>query len=224
MVESTLAKYLEFRVFELFKNQFLNEIIPHCRQGSKEDLYSHLFLCPSVSSKKRNFKLRGVLSPFVCLWRTGALKWNQDFYGRSVLLRSLIYKDKNGHTRGEPGYLYDIQFTMELFSSSYYKLFRDRINQDILDMDRIRYFNVDLKELLTDCLECPSKAEFLLQGITLIDNDSDEKNRSFDLKAEYQIKITVPYCHSKQWIDTVNVYLDENRFYSHSSELLPEKV
>lgn len=215
-IESTLAKYLEFRTFELFKNQFLPAVIPHCRQDSKEDIYQHLFLCPSTSSKKRSFKLSGVLSPFVCMWRTGALTYNSDFYARSVLQRSFEYTKKDGTSNSELGYLYDLKFTVELFSSSYYKSFRDRVNQDILDMDRIRYFDIDLKEMLTDCREFFSKAEFMLKGINLMDNEENEKNRSFDLKAEYEVKITVPYCRSEKWIDTVNLYLNENQIYSHS--------
>ena len=38
-VESTLAKYLEFRVFEMFKNRIVAVIKPHCRQDSVEDVY-----------------------------------------------------------------------------------------------------------------------------------------------------------------------------------------
>ena len=45
-IESTLAKYLEFRVFELFKNRLVNIISPHCRKDSVEDIYQHIFLCP----------------------------------------------------------------------------------------------------------------------------------------------------------------------------------
>ena len=88
-IEGILAKYLEFRIFELFKNRMIGLIKPHCRENSKEDLYQHLFLCPSQLSKTRNFQLHGVLSPFVCLWRTSGLEWNKTLYGRSVLNTAL---------------------------------------------------------------------------------------------------------------------------------------
>ena len=61
-VESTLGRYLEFKIFEIFKNRLVAEITPHCREGSKEDLYRHIFLCPSQSSKKKELPI--ARSPF----------------------------------------------------------------------------------------------------------------------------------------------------------------
>ena len=225
-IESTLAKYLEFRIFELFKNQMIKTISPHCREGSKEDIYKHLFLCPSQLSKKRNFQLHGVLSPFVCLWRTSALNWNTDngLYGRSVLNRTFLYTDKDGKPRAEEGFQYDVSFDIELFSSSYYRTFRDRVNQDLLDMDRLRYFDIDVKELLTDCNKLTTRAEVLLTGIRPTDNVQDnQNNRSFDLNASYTVKITIPYCRNFDYINRIEIYLNENLIYEHSAEEVPEE-
>jgi hypothetical protein len=225
-IESTLAKYLEFRIFELFKNQMIKTISPHCREGSKEDIYKHLFLCPSELSKKRNFQLHGVLSPFVCLWRTSALNWNTDngLYGRSVLNRTFLYTDKDGKPRAEEGFQYDVTFDIELFSSSYYRTFRDRVNQDLLDMDRLRYFDIAVKELLTDCSKLTTRAEVLLTGIRPTDNVQDnQNNRSFDLNASYTVKITVPYCRNFDYINRIEIYLNENLIYEHSAEEVPEE-
>lgn len=222
-VESTLAKYLEFRIFEVFKNRIISEISPHCRENSKEDLYKHLFLCPSQLSKKRNFQLTGVLSPFVCLWRTSLLEWNTKFYGRSVLPRDFEYIKKNGEHSYERGYLYDLQFNIELFSSSYYKTFRDRINQDLLDLDRIRYFYIDIPELIKDCSELKTRIELMLTGIKPTDNASNDETRSFDLNASYTIKITLPYCHSDDYLSGIEVYINNNIIYQHDgiTEIIP---
>lgn len=220
-IESTLAKYLEFRIFELFKNRLIELIEPHCREGSKEDVYKHLFLCPSQSSKKRSFQLHGVLSPFVCLWRTSALEWNKDekeLYGRSVLNRTFYYTDTNGKTRAEEGFLYDFQFNVELFSSSYYRTFRDRVNMDLIDMDRLRYFDIDVKELLKDCPELKTRAEVKLTGIKPTDQIGDnQENRAFDLSATYTVKISVPYCRNFDYIERVEVYLNDNLIYQKDS-------
>ena len=225
-VESTLAKYLEFRIFELFKNKLTNTIIPHCRENSKEDLYKHLFLCPSQVSKTRNFQLHGVLSPFVCLWRTSALRWNKSFYGRSVLERSFDYIKKDGESAEEPGFLYDLEFDMELFSSSYYKTFRDRVNQDLIDFDRLRYFNIDVKELLKDCSGMCTRVELMLKGLDIKDNvgvEGKNENRSFDLSASYGVTVTVPYCRGFDYLTGIEVYLNENLIYEHDGdvELVP---
>jgi len=228
-VESTLAKYLEFRIFELFKNQLIETIKPHCRENSKEDIYKHLFLCPSQLSKKRNFQLRGVLSPFICLWRTSLLEYNTDdgLYGRSVLRRHFEYDDKDGNPKAEDGFLYDLKFDIELFSSSYYKTFRDRVNQDLLDFDRLRYFDIDIKELLKDCPELKTRAEVKLNGMKASDNVSeDSQNRSFDLNATYTVKITVPYCKTTDYITGINLYINDNIEYEHDEdiEIIPGQV
>ena len=220
-IESTLAKYLEFRIFELFKNKLIETIQPHCREGSKEDIYKHLFLCPAQLSKKRNFQLHGVLSPFVCLWRTSSLNWNEDdgLYGRSVLNRTFYYTNKNGEPKAEEGFQYDLTFDIELFSSSYYRTFRDRVNQDLLDMDRLRYFDIDVKELLTDCNKLTTRAEVELTGIKPTDTIGENtENRSFDLNASYKINITVPYCRTFEYIQRIELYLNENLIYEHPSD------
>ncbi len=219
-VESTLARYLEFRIFELFKNKLVETIKPHCRENSKEDLYKHLFLCPSQESKKRNFQLHGVLSPFVCLWRTSPLMWNKEFYGRSVLERAFSYTNTKGEPCSENGYLYDLEFTMELFSSSYYKTFRDRVNQDLIDFDRLRYFDICIKELFKDCAGMCTRVEVMLEGLDEKDNiGSDNQNRSFDLSASYKIKMTIPYCRSYDYLTGIQVYLNENLIYEHDGEV-----
>lgn len=220
-IESTLAKYLEFRVFEMFKNRMVPVIKPHCREGSVEDIYQHLFLCPANLSKKRNFQLQGVLSPFICLWRTSLITWNKDFYGRSVLNRDFYYTDKDGNKRCERGFMYDVEIEFELFSSSYYKSFRDRVNQNILDMDRLRYFDIQVKELLTDCNCMKTRAEFMLEDMRPTDNvGEDQNNRSFDLNAKYKVKITVPYCRGFDYVDKVELYLNENKIYEKQYTLV----
>ena len=220
-IESTLAKYLEFKTFELFRNKMLDAIMPHCRTNSKEDIYKHIFLCPANLSKTRNFQLKGVLSPFVCLWRTSPLNWNKDFYGRSVLGRQFEYLDNDGNLACETGFMYDVEFTIDLFSSSYYRSFRDRVNMDLIDMDRLRYFDYDVKELLKNCSGMTTRAEVMLEGIKQEDHVDLQgtNNRSFDLSAQYKIKITVPYCHSMDYIEGIRLYLNENLIY----ERLPEE-
>ena len=222
-IESTLAKYLEFRVFELFKNRLIDIIAPHCRENSKEDIYKHLFLCPAQLSKKRNFQLHGVLSPFVCIWRTSPLNWNEEFYARSVLYRDFEYEKINGEVGFERGFLYDFLITFELFSSSYYKDFRDRVNMDLIDMDRLRYFDFQVKELLKDCKDWRTRAEVKLVGMQPTDNVDPKNNRSFDLNAKYEVRITVPYCHGFGYLDAIKVYLNENLIYQRDAELVEEE-
>lgn len=220
-IESTLAKYLEFRIFELFRNRIVDIIRPHCRQNSVEDIYQHMFLCPANLSKNRNFQLQGVLSPFVCLWRTSPIKWNKDFYGRSVLPRSFVYLDKEGKEQWEMGFMYDLEIDFELFSSSYYKSFRDRVNQNLIDMDRLRYFDIQVAELFTNCASSTTRAEVMLEDLQATDTIQDgQNNRAFDLNAKYKVKITVPYCRSFDYIDRIVIYLGENKIYEKESTII----
>lgn len=224
-IESTLPKYLEFRIFEIFYNKCINIIQPHCREGAKEDIYKHIFLCPANDSKLRNFQLHGVLSPFVCLWRTSPVRWNTKMYGRSVLPRHFKYIDKNGNAASETGFLYDLEFDMEVFSSSYYRSFRDQVNIDLIDLDRLRYIDIDVKELLKDCSELTTRVELMLKGMTQSDNGVDNsKNRSFDMNATYTVKMTVPYCHSFGYIENLEVYLNEHLIYVKDSEAVTEEA
>ena len=223
-----MARYLEFKIFEIFKERLTKEIAPHCREDSKEDLYKHLFLCPAQSSKKRNFQLHGVLSPFVCLWRTSLLNWNEEqtLYARSALPRDFHYAGKDGEPKCERGFLYDLQFDLELFSSSYYKTFRDRVNQDLIDLDRLRYFKVDVKELLKDSGMVDTRVELLLKDMKPTDNvGEDQQNRSFDLNATYTAKMTIPYCHSDGYLTGVDIWLNERHVYLREgeTEVIPGK-
>lgn len=213
IVESTLGKYLEFKVFALFRDRLTNIIKEYSKEGSKIDLYNHLFLCPSNLSQKRNFQIHGVLSPYVCLWRTSLFEWNKMFYGRSVLPRVFRYLDQDNNETSCSGFLYDIQCTFELSSSSYYKDFRDRVNQDLLDFDRLRYFDIDVSELLPNCKECITRCELILEGLAPSDK-LEKEPRSFNLNAKYTMRITIPYTNSKLLIERMNLYLENNLIYS----------
>jgi hypothetical protein len=148
------------------------------------------------------------------------LNWNNKKYGRSVLPREFYYTDKDGNTRCERGFMYDVEIDFELFSSSYYKSFRDRVNQNLLDMDRLRYFDINVPELLTDCPCMKTRAEFMLGPMKLTDTIQDgQNNRSFDLNAAYKIKMTVPYCRSFDYVERVEVYLNENKIYEKDVQL-----
>ena len=141
-------------------------------------------------------------------------------YGRSVLPRSFVYIDKDGNSKAEMGFLYDVKFTVDLFASSYYKSFRDRVNIDLIDMDRLRYFNVNIKELLKDSKEFNSCMEFMLKGVSQTDNidNTNTQNRSFDLTCSYEIKATVPYCHGFDYLTAIELYLNENLIYYKEAE------
>ena len=81
-------------------------------------------------------------------------------------------------------------------------------------MDRLRYFDVQVRELLTDCPCMKTRAEFMLEDMVATDKvGEDQNNRSFDLSAKYKIKMSVPYARSFDYIERVEVYLNDNLIF-----------
>jgi hypothetical protein len=154
--------------------------------------------------------VKGVLTPFVCLWGTSPLEWNKEFYWRSVLPRDFVIPavyDEDGNEVSGPqlqrGFLYDLQKTFELSCSGYFKDFVGQVNQDLLDFDRVRYFTIDCSELFPSF---SSKFEVMLD--TLVSSESvDGDNRSFTLSAKYTVRCTLPIVSNLTYIDKVNIYL-----------------
>lgn len=111
------------------------------------------------------------------------------------------------------GFLYDLSCTFELFSASYYKDFRDRVNQDLLDFDRLRYFDIDVSELLPDCKECITRCE--LENVGFASTDKvDKEPRTFNLSAKYKLNITIPYTHDGKFFERLNLYVNDNKIFS----------
>ena len=224
MSTKALSTYVTFKVFNLFRDRLLPIINEYRKDKSdNSDLFRHLFLSPESYSKRRAFQVKGVLSPFVCLWASSPLTYNKTFYSRSVLPQYFEYidckkcdecletkedydiRDCPGYTV-QKGFLYDYEKKFELSASSYFANFRASIEQDLLDFDRLRYFDVNVDELLPG-YSC--KVELLLDTISNNDNvDQISGNRSFDLGAKYTLKITLPVLSNPGlFIEKVNLYL-----------------
>jgi len=61
----------------------------------------------------------------------------------------------------------------------------------------------------------------MLDGMQTTDNvGEDQNNRSFDLNAKYKVKITVPYCRSFEYVDKIELYLNENKIYEKDYQLV----
>jgi hypothetical protein len=195
----------------LFRDRLTPTVNKYRRDEKDADLYRHLFLAPENYSKKRVFQVRGVLSPYCCLWATSPLKFNKQFYSRSVLPIDFSYVDHNGEQVVDRGFLYDYEKTFEFSSGSFFKDFVGQVNQDLLDFDRLRYFKVNVDELLKgyDCV-----IELMLNDVVtseVVDQASD--NRSFVLGGKYTLKITLPILSKPKSLEGVSVYLNSHQIY-----------
>jgi hypothetical protein len=199
------------KVFELFRDRLTPTINKYRKDEKDADLYRHLFLAPESYSKKRVFQVRGVLSPYCCLWATSPLKFNKQFYSRSVLPIDFAYTDLDGNEAIDRGFLYDYEKTFEFSSGSFFKDFVGQVNQDLLDLDRLRYFKINVDELLNG-YSCVIEL-MLNDAVTseVVDQASD--NRSFVLGGKYQLKITLPILSKSESLDSVSVYLNSHQIY-----------
>jgi hypothetical protein len=215
----SIDSYVVFKVFELFRDRLLPTVNQYRRDEKDTDLYRHLFLAPESYSKKRVFQVRGVLSPYCCLWSTSPLKFNKDFYSRSVLPRDFEYVDSENKKRHESGFLYDYEKTFEFSAGSFFKDFIGQVNHDLLEFDRLRYFRVNVDELLHG-FSCV--CELMLSDISSSESlDQVSENRSFNLGAKYVLKITLPIMAKSSYIERVRLFLNGSKIYEREVVEVP---
>jgi len=219
-MDISLDTYVSMKVFHLFRDK-LAPVVNHYRKDEHKNvpIYKSLFLSPENFSKKRSFVLKGVLSPYVCLWPASAMKWNQKFYGRSVLPRDFKWEtvDPKDATRViqhyQPGFIQDFEKRFELTASSYYRDFIGHVNQDLLDFDRLRYFRINVDELGAPGFSCV--VELLLEDlITSEQLDEESGSRAFNLGAKYKLSITLPILSKVSYLEGIRLYLNSNVIYS----------
>jgi len=215
-----IPTYFSCKIFEILRDKFYPTILKYrnpeetWKTDYKIDanFYKHIFLAPESLSKSRSFHIQGAVSPFICLWATSPLKWNKDLYGRSVLPRDVTYVDKDGNTKLTKAALYDFERQYEIYCSSFYATARDQFNIDLLELDRVRSFPVDLGELIPGQ---KGTIKFELVDIASKDNDYGEnKTRSFDLVAKYLMKISCFTRASLIESSDVEVYVNDNKIFS----------
>jgi hypothetical protein len=218
----SISTYVNFKVFSLFRDRLLPTINGYRKDEKDSDLYRHIFLAPESYSKKRVFQVKGVLTPYCCLWATSPLKFSKDFYSRSVLPVDFAYKNKEEKDVVERGFLYDYEQTFEFSSGSYFKDFSGQVNQDLLDMDRLRYFYINVDELL---FGYTSVCELTLNDLVPSESvDQESGNRSFNLGGKYTLRITLPILSKGDYLNGVKVFLNEHTFYEREVEEVGSSV
>ena len=211
--------YITFKIFQIFRNRMLPLINAYRKDDKDTDLFKHLFLAPESYNKKRAFQVKGVSSPFVCLWASSPLSYTKEFYGRSVLPQDFEWEE-DGKIRVQTGFLYDYTKSFELSSSSFFADFRASVMQDLLDLDRIRYIDVNVDELLKGY---PCTIELQLDNLVQRENvDQASDNRSFDLGAKYTVKITLPVLAKEElYLQKVSLFLESQLVWQRETSEIP---
>ena len=207
MIQASLDTLITFKIFSIFRDRMVPLINEYRKTPNETELYNHLFLAPESFSKRRAFQVKGIASPFICLWSSSPLSYVKEFYSRSVLPRDFQYIDSDGKTRIERGYLNDYQKSFELSSSSFFADFRGSVMQDLLDLDRLRYVKINVDELLPG-FSCV--IELMLESLVQRENvDQASDNRSFDLGAKYTVKVTLPVLSRPElYIENIRLFLN----------------
>ena len=204
-MSTSLDTFTVFKIFEIFRDRMLPIVNSYRRDDKETEIYKHIFMAPESYSKKRAFQVKGVLSPFVCLWASSPLKYTKEFYSRSVLPQDFLYT-VDGKSRIDRGFLYDYEKGFELSSSSFFADFRASVMQDLLDLDRLRYIDINVDELLPG-YSC--RIELMLENLAQSEQvDQVAGNRSFDLGAKYNVKVTLPVLSKPElYVEKVNLYI-----------------
>ncbi len=226
-----LGQYLQFKVFEFFRDRFWPFILPYTPQSKLSDshpfeidvntIMKHLFMATEELSRKKSFNVTGAESPFICFWSTSPLEWiiENGGYGTSILARDFEYLEEDPDNPGleikkvSKGFLQDYKFSFEIFSSSYYKDFREKLNFNLLELDRLRSVPISLTELFPSY---KTKIELLLKGIKFKDTSQTETtSRSFSLSASYEARMTIATrIHSEDSLMAVNLYLNGSKIWT----------
>lgn len=205
-----ISRYLEIKTFELFRDRLIGLIEPLAPNNSKLDIYKHIFLAPSEVSSMRKFQISGVSSPYVCMWSTSALKYEPSFYSRSVLPQDYTYTDEKGTHSVRCRYM-DYTINLEVFSSSYFKDFRDRVNQDFLDLQAQQGFIYNISELIPGAT---TKVVLSLEDLSTREVlDQRNGTRAFELKSSFTLKATVPYPFNFEYLEGLTLFLNKTQIY-----------
>jgi hypothetical protein len=124
------------------------------------------------------------------------------------------FKDQDEKDHVERGFLYDYEKTFEFSSGSFFKDFIGQINQDLLDMDRIRFFRLNVDELLYgySCV-----CELMLTDLVPSESvDQESGSRSFNLGGKYTLKVTLPILSKSYYLERIRIFLNGHSFYERT--------
>jgi len=211
----SLDTYIAMKVFGVFRDRAW-PLVQRFRKAEyqRQPVWRSLFMSPEKVSKTRSFMLKGVVSPFVCLWPSTAVSWQKNRYARSAVVRNMTFVpagSPTGEEVTEQGWVFSLTKSFELTASSYYKDFIGAINQDLLELDRLRVLTVNVDELGVGGWHCPFSFEIqdVVTGETL-----EDTARSFSLGAKYTVSCTVPWLTKTRLLEGVQLYLNDNRIWS----------
>jgi hypothetical protein len=130
-----------------------------------------------------------------------------------------VFVNAEGKEQAEGGFLCDYEKSFEFSAGSYFKDFIGQVNQDLLDLDRLRYFEVNVDELLPG-FSCVCELMLLdMSSSESVDQAAD--NRLFTLGAKYSLKITLPILSKSYFINRVRVYLEGHKIYEREVVEVP---
>lgn len=143
-------RYFDYKFFEFIRDRVFNIVNTYRKDEKTDDIYKHLFIAPDATARRKSFQLQGVIYPYLSLWANTQFDWTDQWsYSRSVLRRDFSYKDpETQETKYCNGFLYDLHKEYAIYGASYFQTFIQSVSQDLLDLDRLRYFDIDCSELL----------------------------------------------------------------------------
>jgi len=206
--------------------------------------FKHIFLAPASLGKTRSFQVSGVQYPYVALWATSALSHPKSdgysaMYALSSVNRELTWDEPNpACVEGVPcdtcltrdscedkstpgkikhihqGFIQHFERTYELSCASYFRTFIEEVNQQVLELDRLRYVQIPFLEIHP--FFKVQRSELYLKDLVTSENlNESQGQRYFQLACKYTFRCTLPIIPAMQpeMLNRLIVFLNENKIY-----------
>lgn len=217
-MQGSYTEYILFKTFGVFRDYLIPLINQYNNRQETNEIWKHFFLSPQQIARYRAHTIKGEL-PFICMWPMSGLEYAQTgmgSYGRGVLNRTEYTDCCSVPPKPIVVRLMDYQRKYSIYAGSHYHDFIDRVNDNLLDLDMVRYVPISLNELLCGY---QTTAEFKLDSISIQDSpDERVESRVFGLIANYTVSMTVPRLNQDPFtFDAMNLFFRDERIFSYPS-------
>lgn len=211
-------RYWDYKIYEFLKARLFPIVNTYRKDEKEEDIYKHIFIAPDAFARRKAFQLQGVIYPYIALWANTQFDWTKGFYSRSAVHTDFTYQTPEGKVGYCSGFYYDLHKEYIIHSSSYFQTFVQSVAMDLLDLDRLRYFDLDCSELLPGF---KTRVEFMPKNRSFNSQvDESKSERNFTASFLYDVSVTFPVIDKDKFLDKVELYLNSHKIFESGVEVI----
>lgn len=203
----SIQKYLDFKTFNFLRTQFQSTVSKLASEKLTGSIYSHALMAPASVAAQRSFQLKGYNLPLFAYWSTSPPELDQQFYGKSVIPRSI----KRADGTWMQARFMDLTYSCSIFQASYYKSTISALDWNMVEFDAARYIDLDFSEIIPGYI---SRVEYKILSKTYSEQPiARTQNRIFGETVNIKFLGTVPVSSDPYTIDRITLYLDSNKIW-----------